>query len=358
MKKIILIIIFIFTLTACSDYKEVNSLAIVNSIGIDYQDNNYIVTLEILNNNINNNSENVFSYTVKGQDKDIANAIEKAANNLSLRPYYPHIKLCLISKSVAKNHLKEISDYFLRNNYFRENFYFLITDKNSPNKILSHRTKINPIPGKAIISLINNNSYASNSGIKINFIMFIKNILKYGKDPCTSVIDIDNDNFIINGMALFNEYKLVGILNNNYAILYNLLQSKISKPLFTITINNKNFSVVVYNAKTNKNLSKKSIDISGVYNAKIVNNEPNYNIKDYKKLQFLNKELSLYINNLIKDFIIQNQKLNSDTLGLTSNYYIKEKIKDNTLWKNNKINCHIKLKINKKGLIFKKYDRK
>ena len=76
MKKIILII-FLFLLTGCYDYKEINNLGIVSAIGIDFKDDEYIITLEVLNDQINKQSEKVKSYTKTAHDSSLAKAIEK-----------------------------------------------------------------------------------------------------------------------------------------------------------------------------------------------------------------------------------------------------------------------------------------
>ena len=358
MKKILSIMLLSLLLTSCSDYKEVNNLAIINSIGIDYEDNNYVVTLEVLDNKINKQSGKIISYTTVGKDRDIANAIEKSADNISLRPYYPHIKLCIISKFIAREHLKDITDYFIRNNYFRETFLVVITDKKSPYTILSHSTKNEPIPGNSIVNLIKNNSYASNAGIDKKFIGLLKEIVDFGKDASASVIDIQNDNFIINGMAIFNDYNLVTILDNDNATLYNLLKSNISKPLFNVKINKKNFAVVIYNAKTNLNIENNTLNINGTYRAKIVNNETNLNIKNKKDLKKANKEVGKYINKLILNYIQICQKYNSDSLGIENTHYIKARKKENFYWQHLKVKSNIKVIINKKGLVFKKYENK
>ena len=307
MKKL-LILPLLLLLTACSDYKEVNNLAIINSIGIDYENNNYVITLEVLDSKIDKDANKIYSYSVTGKDKDIANAIEKAADKLSLRPYYPHIKLCLISKSIAQGHLKEITDYFIRNNYFRETFAVLVTNNKSPKEILNHKTKSDPIPGFSIVRLLHNNSYASNIAINKNFIELTKEILDFGKDGSTSVIDIQDDNFNINGMALFDDYKLVTILNNDYATIYNLLKNKISKPLFNIKINNKNFAIVIYNAKTDFKIKDNTLNVLGTYHAKVINNEAQINIKNAKELEMANKEMENYINKLIENYINKNKE--------------------------------------------------
>ena len=51
MKKIILII-SLFMLTGCYDYQEINDLAIISAIGVDYKDDEYIITLEVLSDKV------------------------------------------------------------------------------------------------------------------------------------------------------------------------------------------------------------------------------------------------------------------------------------------------------------------
>ena len=102
MKKIIILILFIFTLSGCYDYKEINNLAIVSAIGIDYKDDEYIVTLEILNDQIDKNSYKITSYTKTATGKNITKAIEKAADKISNQANYTHVKLLLLSENKTK----------------------------------------------------------------------------------------------------------------------------------------------------------------------------------------------------------------------------------------------------------------
>ena len=50
MKKIILIIITLFLTTGCFNYLSLNDIAVVSLVHIDYQDNKYILTVEIREN--------------------------------------------------------------------------------------------------------------------------------------------------------------------------------------------------------------------------------------------------------------------------------------------------------------------
>lgn len=68
-EKILIIILTLLLCTGCFDYKEINDLAIINAIGVDYEDDEYVITLEILNDQIDKDSSKITSYTKVGHGK-------------------------------------------------------------------------------------------------------------------------------------------------------------------------------------------------------------------------------------------------------------------------------------------------
>ena len=88
MKKAILLLTFIFLLSGCYDYQEVNNLGIISAIGIDYEDDKYIITLEILNDSGDKESSKISSYTKTNSDKSLAKAIEKTADLIADKANY------------------------------------------------------------------------------------------------------------------------------------------------------------------------------------------------------------------------------------------------------------------------------
>lgn len=50
MKKILILLIMILSLTGCKDYIEINDLAILTGIVIDYTDNMYEITAQLIVN--------------------------------------------------------------------------------------------------------------------------------------------------------------------------------------------------------------------------------------------------------------------------------------------------------------------
>ena len=101
MKKIILIILLL-TLSGCYDYKEINDLAIITAIGIDHKDEEYKITLEVLNDQGDKDSGKIKSYTKTGSYKSLAKALEEAADSLSDQANYTHVKLMILSDTITR----------------------------------------------------------------------------------------------------------------------------------------------------------------------------------------------------------------------------------------------------------------
>jgi len=57
MKKIFMIIIFIFLLSGCKSYTELNNLGVINTIGIEKNNNQYKLYASIISDLENNKNE-------------------------------------------------------------------------------------------------------------------------------------------------------------------------------------------------------------------------------------------------------------------------------------------------------------
>ena len=84
-------------------------------------------------------------------------------------------------------------------------------------------------------------------------------------------------------------------------------------------------------------------------------NNPNFNIKDEKIINALNKDFSEYINKQMTNFIKKLQIDNTDILNFEDRYYRKTR-KDFSNWQNKEIDCNLSVTINKKGLVYNIYE--
>lgn len=352
MKKILILIIILFTLTGCYDYKEINDLAIISAIGVDIQDDTYITTLEVLNDEQEKDSAKLTSYTKTGEGKTLTSAIENAADKLPKQVTLNHVKLMVLSNSIINEKFENIMDFFLRNTYFRENFYVVSSIDNTPDEILKITTENAPIASIAITSILENMDYSSNSNILKKFNEINEEVITFGLDTCFSNITLDNKDFLVDGMVIFHNYDYKGKLNNEDVKLYNILRNKFDRPSISKKYESKYFTVAINDGSTKLNIEKGSINITGDLSGRILDNEANFDIKSKDILSFLDKDFSSELNNKFTLFLKTLQEKESDILGLTKNYYNKTRIKDENYWKYLDVKSSVDYYINKKGLIY------
>lgn len=352
MKKILIIILTLLLCTGCFDYKEINDLAIINAIGVDYENDEYVITLEILNDQIDKDSSKITSYTKVGHGKTLTSAIENAADKLSKQLIFNHIKLMILSKSIIEEKFENIIDLFLRNTYFRENFYVISATKNKPETLLNHTTNEAPIASTAITDTLESIRYSSNTNVLKKFDEMVEEVITYGIDTCFSNITLKDNEFIVDGMSIFNNYSYKSNLNNEYVKIYNLLTDNFDRPTYTINYDNLSFTTAINNGKINTEIKSGTINVTGNLMGRIIDNGPEFNIRDPKNLERIDNDFTNLLNKKISEFIKVLQDNNSDILGITRNYYKKTRTKDKDYWLKLDIKSNIKFNINKKGLIY------
>ena len=123
MKKIILILLLL-TLTGCKDYTEINDLAIVSGIIIDYVDNKYEITSELI---INDKESELQILTTKSTSID--EAIKEMSKLTNKKVFIPHLKILIITDNILKSDI-DYYDYFLRNSKSSMNFFVYYINSN------------------------------------------------------------------------------------------------------------------------------------------------------------------------------------------------------------------------------------
>lgn len=335
MKKIF--ILFIILLTGCSDYKELNDLSLVNSIGIDKDKDNYKICLEILNTD-KKNSKN---YLIYSKGKTINEAINKANNKSSKKIYGGHLNQLIVSSDVLDT---GIIDSFIRLTEVKDEIDIFLSKEETACKILE--TNIKKSNQESHKLLDNAKKYSSRTSTS-NIDVFISNYLKKGIDPVISTLKIDKDNIIIDNIAITNNGKIVKYLDEKETIGYNFIRNEIN--IFSIPIKYKDdyMTVKINKSKTKNNVYKKDNKYIIKTNINIDAYITEYNLdidltkdKSIEKLEKLTeKELKKYINKVIK---LDNK---SDFLGFKRMIYEKYKVMPD----NYSIKSNIKVNLKRKG---------
>ena len=97
MKKY-LILIIIFFLTGCSSYIELNDLAIIDTISIQKEDNNYKLTISYIEE-IEENNLNPQTKIIETKDTNINQLFNDLSLKINKKIYLSHLNLFLTEQS-------------------------------------------------------------------------------------------------------------------------------------------------------------------------------------------------------------------------------------------------------------------
>ena len=263
MKKIILIIITLFLTTGCFNYLSLNDIAVVSLVHIDYQDNKYILTVEIRENEKDNpNASSI--YTNQGITLD--NTFENIGLTINKFLYLVDVDTIILTENVLNQKLETTLDYITRENYIGNNFNIIVSndDIKEITKLIKEKNKI---VGAYIKDTITNDY---NNTIDIKYNKFIKTYLSEYKDMILPFGKIVNNEFTLNDAIIFNHNKESVIINNDYIKIYNLLNNTNKYSLFKTNYNGGNLIYRIKDVNTkykyeNNNINI-TIDINGNFN--------------------------------------------------------------------------------------------
>ena len=369
MKKFVLIIITLFILlisSGCYNYKEINDMAIVSSIGIDKDNKNdkYIVSAQIMNSKESEDSEDsqITVYTKEGD------TVHEALRNITLKSprklYGNHLSKIVLSEEVAKEGIDNILDIFNRITEVRNEFIITIVKEDKASDVLKVLTTTESIPAEYVKLSLKIADKTSGLTYATKLDEFISLYLKKGIDPVVPVLKIDkkekkgttinnitttnpNSKIVIEDLAVTNKGKLETYLKNEEVIGYNFLRNQIQKMIIPVKCDDENnyASILILKNKTKSNAAKK--DNKYIINFNI-NSEAiitEYNCKkdltDEKVIKELEKDTEKKIKRYIKKSLNKQKETKGKFLGLERIIYLdypKYKNEDYSVKYNAKVN--------------------
>lgn len=369
MKKFVLIIITLFILlisSGCYNYKEINDMAIVSSIGIDKDNKNdkYIVSAQIMNSKESEDSEDsqITVYTKEGD------TVHEALRNITLKSprklYGNHLSKIVLSEEVAKEGIDNILDIFNRITEVRNEFIITIVKEDKASDVLKVLTTTESIPAEYVKLSLKIADKTSGLTYATKLDEFISLYLKKGIDPVVPVLKIDKkekkgttinnitttnpiSKIVIEDLAVTNKGKLETYLKNEEIIGYNFLRNQIQKMIIPVKCDDENnyASILILKNKTKSNAAKK--DNKYIINFNI-NSEAiitEYNCKkdltNEKVIKELEKDTEKKIKRYIKKSLNKQKETKGKFLGLERIIYLdypKYKNEDYSVKYNAKVN--------------------
>lgn len=369
MKKIFVVVFTLFILllsSGCYNYKEINEMAIVSSIGIDKDDKNdkYIVSAQIMNSKESEDSEDsqIIVYTKEGD------TIHEALRNVTLESprklYGNHLSKIVLSEEVAKEGIDNVLDTFNRLSEVRNEFIITVVKDNKASDVLKVLTSTETIPAEYVKLSLKIADETSGLTYTTKLDEFISLYLKKGIDPVVPVLKIDKkskkgttiDNItttdpmskiVIENLAVTNKGKLETYLKNEEVIGYNFLRNQIQKMIIPVKCDDENnyASILILKNKTKSNTAKKDNKyiINFDINSEAIITEYNCesNLKNEKVIEKLEKDTEKKINRYIKKSLDKQKETKGKFLGLERLIYLdypKYKNEDYSVKYNVKVN--------------------
>ncbi|MDQ0242521.1 spore germination protein KC [Bacillus fengqiuensis] len=385
------IIIFLFgTLSGCSNYKELNEIAIVLGIGIDYipDKDTYEVTFQVVNPGENaakgtgTGVTPVINYKTTG--KTISEAAGKHTKLFPRENIYSHIQLIIIGEKLAKKEsLNYIFDIFEREASVRVNVPVLIARDADVKTTMDILSSIDKIPVRTLVGKVENSSKLSGEYGKTNIYDIIEDLTNFGSEPAISGISVRGNKKIgsskenlesmektyttLNGIAVFKKGKLVGWMDGKKTKSLQIIDNKLKLTGLRIHCDEKRYnSVVVNRLKSHSKVDIKNnqanisidADASGYISELLCNKDISKRevIKEYEKkaARELEKE--------IKEGITAAQKMKSDVFGFGEilryshlGKWKKHKNEWNELFSQAKVNVHVNMDIEGTGMRVEPY---
>ena len=343
--KILIIIIILFLLCGCGNYRELNNIAIVTGVAIDKVDDNYELSILIANSPKTQTSSKegeaqTTVYTAKGK------TISKAFQNLDYKSpktlYLGHINVVIISEKIGKEGFLNSADYLLRHYESRKRFFLMQAKDDKPKDILKIVSPLESFPSQSIATLLKSNKDVQSIVETVDYSTFVSRILEKGYDPMLPAITISgnkkkgstnkniestepNAYLRLDSIAIYKNDKFKAYEKFKYSQNVSIINNNVTELKTTFTYKNKEigFNVDKIKSKINiKNPNTIKINIKG--QGYITEIDSKINIENEKTIKKMQKKLNKEIKKtILKTIHKMQQEYKSDVFGFGNKIYKK-----------------------------------
>lgn len=190
-------------LTGCWSKKELDELAVATALGIDKVDDQYYVSVQLLNpgeiaSKVPSQRAPVFVHTVKADT--IFEALRKLTTLASRKIYLSHIRIIILGEGLAKKGISKPLDFLSRDHEMRTDFFVAIARNHTAKEILSVLTPMEKISANQIFTSVemSEKNWAPTKGVNLDEL--INSLVSQGKNPVLTGISLHESNEIDSSM--------------------------------------------------------------------------------------------------------------------------------------------------------------
>lgn len=320
MKKIILFFTLLL-LTGCSDYVEINELAVATGMALDYKNNEFTVTLQIIDQQSKEAQNKMIFFEANAESID--KAIGKISKLANKKIFISHLKAIIISPEIIEKQIN-YQDYFIRDPKSKMNFFVYTTNDLNPKDILESQTN-SEVSSMYLDSLLSFNEDVYSSSVELKFFNLLLESLDQGKNVVYPVITFKDKekkkDIILENLITYNYKNKKLTLNEKESITYNILTNNAKETIIDINCDNKKFSLSLDDIKTKFSWKNNTFNIDTTLGGSLGSYECEKPLTDKDAEKYINdlayKTLQDNINNLIK----KAKENENDFLGIGNHIY-------------------------------------
>lgn len=251
-KAICLLMILTLLLSGCWSKRELNELAIVAALGIDKVDNEFEITVqvvdtgEISSKQPSSGRSPVITYHSTGAT--VFEAIRKMTTVTARKLYFAHLQIVVLGNKLAEGGINEPLDLISRDHEFRNDFDVIVAHDATADEVLNILTPIEKVPANKLLNSLKTSekTWGTTQSVKIDELINTLNTKE--TSVVLSAIEIQGDKNIgkeqtnvkrskspvllkYAGLAVFKEGKLIGLLTEDESRSLGFLRDKIDSTI-------------------------------------------------------------------------------------------------------------------------------
>ncbi len=379
---LLLLISLSLLLSSCWSKRELNELAIVVAVGVDKVEEEYEVSLQIVNPSEVSSSKPssgqspVITYNAKGDS--VFEEVRKMTTLTPRKAYFAHLQVLVVGENLAKEGISQTLDILSRDQEIRNNFDVIVSHQATAKEVLNVLTPIEKIPANKIINSLAGSEKAWGSTLSVNVEDLINALNSIGKSSVLPAIEIQGDTQLgidktnvariktpvilkYVGLVVFKEDKLMGLLTEEESRSFNFLKDKIKSTVEIISCPEQGKLTTEITKSTTKIKGKfehdtPKIDVEITIEQNVGEVECAINLTENQTITYINKKTAELIKDQIEKTLMTIQKnYQLDIIGFGEVLYREDhkewkKIKDEwpTIFPDLAVN--IEVKVNTKGL--------
>jgi spore germination protein KC len=383
--------LILMLLTGCWDRSELNELGILSGIAFDkvgkeYQVSVQVVVPEEVSSRSSKGGSPVTMY--KATAPTLFEAFRKLTETSPRKIYTSHIRVLVLSESIAQDGIAKVLDLLVRNPESRIDYYVMVARKTSAENVLRILTPLDNIPAEALFHSLYTSSKEWAPITEVTMDKLMDQLMTKGMNPVLPGISIIEDGLSDNktkhmtkvdppvrlrysGLAAFKNDKLIGWLSIDEGKGYNYIRNNVQSTATHLKCPDGNLiSLEVIHSHTDvKSLMEQenpSIEVQVKMDVNIGEVACNINLTDPETIEKLQKEAEDKLEALMEKAVeVMQKKYKADIFGFGQVIY-----KSNPkLWKtmedgwseqftNLKVLYKTKIHIRDTGMIHNSIERK